>query len=808
MPTCCNDQTTRSTRQLARISRLAALICLTIAGLPCQSLLAQQIVHLKNGMQLEGHLGTASAFFEGTTATRAAGDSILLVDDGLRRIFTNKLNIDDKRPMTDSVIREESFDIDQYGVNSVSESSGIGPIINATPFNEFGRRMMTIAGPSGPVILIQGIVRITPRYCAVKTVEADNSVYNGLEMRIATSSIPRETLSRIMRHHINARNASDRLKIVAFYQQAERYVDAETELKSLIDDFPEIAPEKERELKLMRQAWANQLVREIRNRIEVGQYEFAMKLIDGFPRQDVADTILLEVGGPDGLKEQIEKRILRRQQILDRLAETVKNYLADSKPDEPKLALVNSFHQEIQSELNINNIIRLAGFMTLSDDPSQTSDQNLSLAISGWLVGGDAATDNVEVALALLQVRDLVVQYLSSKVGADRAEIVKKLQATEGGTAKNIAAIIKNIKPYNATEPQDGPVGFYHLQAPGLGDKDLFDYWVQLPPDYDPYRRYPCVVTLNSVRTDEVQQIDWWAGAYDEDQQMRRGEASRRGYILIAPRWTRANQAEYNYSAQEHAAVLNCVRDAFTRFAIDTDRVFLSGHSMGGDAAWDIGLAHPDLWAGVIPITAQADKYISRYWRNARWNLPMYFVHGEKDSPRMSANNTDWTRYLTRGFFDVVVVEYQGRGREHFYEDIKNIYNWMDLASHKRTAVPEKFECDSMRPWDNFFWFMEVGEMIDSNLVLPQEWPKKGAKTNWIEGELKEQNVLLAKTSAKKLVVWLAPEYIDFDRPISINNRKGEVKPDPLVLLEDVRTRCDRQHPFWAVVNLSDKPWR
>lgn len=806
MPTRCDDPTTRSCRQLVRISWLVAFIFLLITGLDYQTLFAQQIVHLKNGMQLEGQLGTASAFIEGTTIARGGGDSILLIDDGLRRIFTNDQNIDPTRPPKDSVVREESFEIDQYGVSSIAKSSGIGPIIQMTPFNEYGRRTMTIAGSSGSVILIQGITRITPRYCVVKTVTADNAVYNALEMRIATSSIPRETLSRIMRHHINARNASDRLKIVAFYQQAERYLDAEVELKALIEDFPEIAPEKERELKLMRQAWANQLVREIRNRIEVGQYEFALKLIDGFPRNDVADEILLEVGGPDGLKEQIEKRILRRQQILDRLAETVKNYLADSKPDEAKLALVQSFHEEIQSELNVNNINRLAGFMTLSDDPSQTSDQNLSLAISGWLVGSDAATDNVEVALALLQVRGMVVQYLSSNVGATRAEIVKKLQATEGSTAKNIAAIIKNIKPYNVTEPQDGPVGFYHLQAPGIGDKDVFDYWVQLPPDYDPYRRYPCVVTLNSVRTDELQQIDWWAGGYSEETQMRRGEAARRGYIVIAPRWKGARQAKYNYSAQEHAAVLNCVRDAFTRFAIDTERVFLSGHSMGGDAAWDIGLAHPDLWAGVIPITAQADEYISRYWQNARWNLPMYFLHGEKDSPRALANNQDWTRYLTKVFFDVMVVEYQGRGQEHFYEDIKNIYNWMDLASHKRTVVPKKFECDSMRPWDNFFWFVEVGGMVENNLVLPQEWPKKGAKTNWINGEFKEQNILLAKSSAKKIVVWLAPEYVDFDRPISINNRKSEVKPDPLVLLEDVRTRCDRQHPFWAVVDLSEKP--
>ena len=53
------------------------------------------------------------------------------------------------------------------------------------------------------------------------------------------------------------------------------------------------------------------------------------------------------------------------------------------------------------------------------------------------------------------------------------------------------------------------------------------------------------------------------------------------------------------------------LRDACKRFSIDIDRVFLSGHSMGGDAAWDIGLAHPDLWAGVIPIVAAADKYVN-----------------------------------------------------------------------------------------------------------------------------------------------------------------------------------------------------
>jgi predicted peptidase len=93
------------------------------------------------------------------------------------------------------------------------------------------------------------------------------------------------------------------------------------------------------------------------------------------------------------------------------------------------------------------------------------------------------------------------------------------------------------------------------------------------------------------------------------------------------------------------------LRDACKRFNIDTDRVFLSGHSMGGDAAWDIGISHPDTWAGIVSIVATADKYIPRYWENAR-QLPMYFVCGQLDGSRMSINGPEWDRYLTKHTYD------------------------------------------------------------------------------------------------------------------------------------------------------------
>ena len=181
---------------------------------------------------------------------------------------------------------------------------------------------------------------------------------------------------------------------------------------------------------------------------------------------------------------------------------------------------------------------------------------------------------------------------------------------------------------------------------PGLVGRPDFTYLAQLPPEYDPQKRYPCIVSLHGAGTTAEQQIDWWAGSYDQASGRRLGQATRRGYIVIAPKWSSENQAKYEYTAREHAAILYCLRDACRRFSVDTDRVFLSGHSMGGDAAWDIGLAHPDLWAGVVPIVATAGKYVSRYWQNARNQLPLYFVSGDMDGNRLEFNKMELNRYL------------------------------------------------------------------------------------------------------------------------------------------------------------------
>jgi dienelactone hydrolase len=280
----------------------------------------------------------------------------------------------------------------------------------------------------------------------------------------------------------------------------------------------------------------------------------------------------------------------------------------------------------------------------------------------------------------------------------------------------------------------------------------------------------------------------------------------RHGYITIAVDWQKPHQYEYEFTGREHIAVLTSLRDATRRFSLDADRVFITGHDIGGEAAWDLAQSHPDLWAGAIPFVARADKYLVHYWRNAQF-VPMCYVGGQLDGRTMKENAPAWDKQLRTPGFDATVVEYQGRGHEPFHDEILNLFDWMGRKS--RGPAPREFSCESLRPWDNFFWWLECQEFPEQLMMHPTDWSGRRARPARIEGKVLADNRLAAKTPAAQTTIWLRPDIVNFSKPLklTINGRqlpaaKTNVQPDHVVLLEDVRTRADRQRPFWAKIEI------
>jgi pimeloyl-ACP methyl ester carboxylesterase len=766
-----------------------------------------QKVQLKDGRILQGKMMVLPGVAKNPIASRPDDEQnqsmpILMVHDELRRTYVPKFFLDNV--IDEGIETQIRIKLWQNVSNSGGAISSVGPSLGITPFDEFGRRIYRMQTRDGPLAVVQGITEIAPRYVKVEGLRGQprSPVW---DMRLATSSIPRETLARILARAVSHDDPQNWLKVVRFYLQAERYREASLELEAVIRQFPEMEG-LEPIARDLKQMGARRILQEIELRSAAGQHELVRRLLDNFPPEEVAGETLQQVRE---MTADYAGRTARLQSVKGLL-----QAVAEQVSDEDHRTLVQPLVQEIIANLTHNNLKRLMPFIQLADDASLSADEKVALATSGWVLGADGAKQKISVAISLLQVRDMVRKYLREPLAHERLTLLESIRSAEGADVPSLARLIAHMTPpWEIPEKSVREYGAYELTAPGQSENGDFRYLVQLPPEYDASRRYPTIVALNGAYNSPRQELEFWTGSPPRSEAgemtgARRGQAMRHGYITIAIDWQKKQQYEYEYTLREHEAVLTCLRDATRRFHIDNDRVYLTGHGMGGDAAWDLAVAHPDVWAGVLPFVAQfsqVKKYVQHYWENARY-VPLYFVAGEKDGSRMSGNAAVLDKFFLKRF-DTTVVEYLGRGHEPFSDEVLEAFSWMELPTHRRRGSPPEFTCNTMRPWDNFFWWIEGRNFPNS--VHPANWPLRNARPTQVYGRVQKANHLLAKTAAEQTTLWLSPDLVDFSKPIEItlNGRKlgiasGSTRPDPEVLLEDVRTRGDRHRPFWAKLQI------
>jgi predicted esterase len=785
----------------AFLRRVAVTVICVCATMLCVSAAEAARIIMKDGRILEGNLIELGSISNKPLKPKAEGAPspklIVLSDDGLRRTYVFQKQIERVIEGSTGDPPERFLFKDQRVVREGGRKiQTLGPMKRISPFDEWGRRTVEMVADKGPITIFQGISEITPTWTRVEGLALRDATPYQWDQRLATTSISHDLLAKILVRHINPKVIDQRLKIVRLYLQMDRYQEAQAELAQIIKDFPEHAEQFKRTERELTQRAAQRMLNEIQVRREAGQHQFAIAWLNNFPHDGVAGEILQKV---KQTLEGYQNDFTRGKNVVAKI-DAFLALIADTKMREK----LRPIRDEIVAELNLNTLDRMTAFEQSIDDESMDAEEKLSLAISGWLMGSNEAIRKLPVAASLFTVRNKVRDYVEEPNKPARSEILESLEKEEGATVEYATHLVATMLPTRKTpDPNPKTPGFFEIMLDSVDDEPPLTYFVQLPPEYDPHRVYPAILTLHGSGSTAREQVDWWAGAMDPEGG-RMGQAGRHGYIVIAPAWGGEQQSSYGYSLHEHLAVLHTLRDACRRFAIDTDRVFLSGHSIGGDAAWDIGLAHPDLWAGVIPIVAVADKYVKHYWEEARF-VPLYVIEGEMDGDKIARMSAMFDKWLTTSGMNFTLVEFQGRGHEHFSDEILRLFDWMGRL--KREFARKEFTGYSMRSWDNFFWWVEVSDLPAKTVIDPTNWPPpSGTRPAETVARVNANNGIHVKTGADRVTVWLSPEVIDFKRKITVNvsgraiKLSGDLEPSLSVLLEDVRTRVARLHPFWAKV--------
>ncbi len=224
-------------------------------------------------------------------------------------------------------------------------------------------------------------------------------------------------------------------------------------------------------------------------------------------------------------------------------------------------------------------------------------------------------------------------------------------------------------------------------------------YTLFVPSTYDPKKPSPLVVDLHGLNITPLQQI-----LFDGTTDL----AERFGFIVLAPMgfnlsswWgSRAGKpvetaavkpgGDIRYSNTELAeidamAVLKLIRE---RYTIDSDRIYLMGHSMGGAGTYYLGGKYNDIWAAIAPISGAggiADGSAERYK-----TLPTLIMHGEKDSIVPAANSRKAVAALQAVGAPHLYLEFPDKDHEFWIRrgaaQMEKVFLFFSLVS-KRTTV-------------------------------------------------------------------------------------------------------------------------
>jgi predicted peptidase len=135
--------------------------------------------------------------------------------------------------------------------------------------------------------------------------------------------------------------------------------------------------------------------------------------------------------------------------------------------------------------------------------------------------------------------------------------------------------------------------------------------------------------------------------------------------------------------------LLSLLDDVIKRHKVDTNRVYLTGLSMGGYGSWSLGIKYPERFAAIAPVCGGGETIrvllASRQKSAALKSLGIWAFHGAKDPVVMLEESERMVAALKRiGAKDVELTVYPEAQHDSWTETYSNekLYEW--FLKHER----------------------------------------------------------------------------------------------------------------------------
>ncbi len=191
------------------------------------------------------------------------------------------------------------------------------------------------------------------------------------------------------------------------------------------------------------------------------------------------------------------------------------------------------------------------------------------------------------------------------------------------------------------------------------------------PEGYDPSRRYPLVIGLHGAGGDEESFSDLFAEAFRKAgflfcapraQYARAvGFDGRLGFVWFDARPGNAREPDSLSLKLSEEYVLDVLQAVQKVYPVDPANVFLMGFSQGGFLSYSLGLRHPEVFRGVIPIGGWLDpRDFSPAEAEAARATSFLVCHSPEDTAIPSALSDPSVAYLKEQKIPVESFPYAG----------------------------------------------------------------------------------------------------------------------------------------------------
>ena len=223
----------------------------------------------------------------------------------------------------------------------------------------------------------------------------------------------------------------------------------------------------------------------------------------------------------------------------------------------------------------------------------------------------------------------------------------------------------------------DPRVQHRNYEFPGTGES--IPYAIFVPSSYDSSQGAPLIVSLHGLGRSH----DWLMGYHGLLDQ-----AEANGYIVITPLgyirrgWYGSIELEDMQDAQRSEQdVMNVLQLMRDEFNVDSNRIYLWGHSMGGAGTYHIAAKYPDLFAGlgVAAPAPEANAPMDNILNSIK-HLPIFVLQGDEDAAVPVERTRAWVAKMAELGMQHVYVEIPGGDHSLLIsQDAVNMQKFVDF---------------------------------------------------------------------------------------------------------------------------------